>query len=227
MLWTQILYLIMVSVNLLQGWNINDVTLPCEGRVQPISPGQPAWGGFPLSSPGSPRSSVVSVQSLGWLCSSQSQLTGCWIFSLQSGSQPIACTLESASHHLQMVLAVPQRSFGVAVGQIRWPDREHVIISSTGAHFPSKSKVFLLSRLLHSSVQHEDFFSEEVALFYLALSIILSHIHHETYLTVLQNMRRLLAPSLARSPSLNRHTRCFLATLSQGLPLISRVPYPR
>lgn len=100
MLWTQILYLIMVSVNLLQGWNISDVTLPCEGCVQPISSGQPAWGGFPLSSLGGPHSSVVSVQSLGWLCLSQSQLTGRWIFSLQSGSQPVACTLESASQSL-------------------------------------------------------------------------------------------------------------------------------
>lgn len=45
-------------------------------------------------------SSVVSVQSRGWLHLSQSQLTGCWIFSFQSGSQPIANTLESASQSL-------------------------------------------------------------------------------------------------------------------------------
>lgn len=145
MLWTQILYLIMVPISLLQDWNINDVPLPCNLEVAHLPWGIiPGWP--PLCSLGH---TWPAVQVCVGTCSTQSQLTSCFTPKCcRANSQHTGECNAGLADGLSCFTEVQELLL------VRWHEQvEDRLFSWTSAHFPSYSKVFLLSMLLNSSTK--------------------------------------------------------------------------
>lgn len=211
MLWTQILYLSMVSISLLQDWNINDVPLPCAWTSSPSSLGDLPRVASSLP-PGAPltSSSGLSRQVLHPVIAHkmlypevlQSQFPARWRV------QPQACRWSKLFHGSS------------AVGQLRWADggQDALINKYT---FPQLQQGILTQHTPPFSTPAQSSFHRN-----LLSSIWL----HPSIVKYSAEDVQVLAASLISSQDLwpePHYTSCFHGPLSQGSPLSRPVFQPR
>lgn len=125
----------------------------CASAMQPGSSPPPLRDLPRVASPLLPGAHLTSSSGLG-RASTQSQLTSCFTPECcRANSQHtgewnpgLADGLSCFTEVLELLL-------------VRWDEQiDNRLFSLTGVHFPSYSKVFLLSILLHSQLQHKGFF---------------------------------------------------------------------
>lgn len=218
MLWTQILYLTIVSISLLQDQNINEVPLPCDLDEWPISLGGCAQGGLP-SAPGARLSSSSALSGQVLYSVTAHKLLHPKVLQIQFPArwrvQPSSCRWSKLLH----------RSSGVAVGQMSrertgrshnmFPQLQQGILAQHTPPFstPAQRVLFIGARCLLFGLEH----------------CLVTHPLWDTLYSTAEPVQVPAASLVSSQESWPEphYTRCFHAPLSQGSPLPRPVLQPR